>query len=84
MANKARTHLTWSTEVERGRCPTCEGCTILIVSDAEWKADEESVNVAIGEEAYHDSLCDGVNLSEEISGHYCVTCDKLTSLSLNT
>ena len=73
-----KTHLTWSME-HNGNCPTCGSVPILVVAFGEMKiADSDNQNDAYEEEG------GTVGIEEEISGHYCRSCRKLTSLSLNT
>jgi len=68
------THVTWSIESHDGKCLYCGGDTVLICSPQHWSAYEDE------EQAFPD----GIELREEITGHYCDKCGKLTSLSLNT
>lgn len=67
-------HLTWSRESAEGRCPDCGSHTILATSLATWEihSDDDEIDG------------DGVEVDEEVSGHFCRECGKLTSLSLNT
>jgi hypothetical protein len=72
-----KTHLTWSTwSAETGpeSCPTCNGPTVLVMPYPMWDVRDED-----GEPIENDE----VEIAEEVSGHYCRVCRKLTSLSLN-
>ena len=62
------THVTWSREAS-DRCPDCGTEPVLIVADAEWNVD-----------GVREYVCP----REEVTAHYCLTCGKITSLSLNT
>ena len=68
-----RTHITWSIE-RNDACPTCGSPTVLVSAPTEWAIDEEDRTA--------DSYA--VEVSEEVTGHYCLACCKLVSLSLNT
>lgn len=71
------THITWSIETPDGRCPECNGKTVLITFFSECEVhDDNKEEVA--------ALDGSVMIAEELSGHYCGECHKLTSLSLNT
>ena len=72
------THFTWDIE-ENGKCPKCKGDTILIYPANSWAVDEESCS----EEDYENELIDGVDVSEEITAHFCFNCNIITSLSFN-
>ena len=74
MAN-IRTHFTWSIEPHSGQCPFCSGKTILMIAPCVWDADYETSG---------DKYIDGVQVSDELTGNFCPTCDKLVSVSLNT
>jgi len=68
------THFTWSIE-KANRCPACGGATVLITAPECWLVDEEDRT---------EENEEGVSVSDEISGHYCMACSALASLSLNT
>lgn len=68
-------HVTWSIE-EGGRCPQCGGATVLVVAPEEWGIDEE--------DREGEDCVDIATVYDEVSGHYCKTCERLVSLSLNT
>lgn len=68
-----RTHFTWSIEVGREKCPTCDRKTILVIAPTYWRADQEDCP----EE-------DDIEVHDEVTGHYCESCERLVSLSLNT
>ena len=76
--DNVRSHFTWSIEHPIGECPFCGEKTVLLVAPGLWDAVGEAAIEAIGKEY------DGVQIHEELTGHYCVTCEKLTSVSLNT
>lgn len=82
--DKVRTHCTWTIEHPRGECPFCGDKTVLIVAPGFWHADEEAAIEAVGEDRYEKEFRDGVVVNDELSGHFCGTCGKLVSLSLNT
>lgn len=79
-----RTHLTWSRESDGGKCPECGKTTVLIVADT-WHVDEESA-VAAGhsEDEAEDLVLESLEVHEEITGHYCLNCERLCSLSFNS
>lgn len=78
-----RTHFTWSIEHPRGVCPFCGEKTVLVIASKLWEVDEESARETVGDDEY-EQLQDGLTIDDEIVGHFCNTCDRLTSLSLNT
>jgi hypothetical protein len=83
--DNVRSHITWSIEHPIGECPFCGDKTVLLVAPGLWDADEEAAIEAIGEDRYEEGYkYDGVMIHEELTGHYCGTCEKLTSMSLNT
>ena len=79
-----RTHLTWSIEHPRGECPFCGDKTVLLIAPGLWDAHEEAAIEKVGEERFQAEFSDGLMVHDEISGHYCGTCEKLVSLSMNT
>lgn len=83
-SDAVRTHFTWSIEHPRGECPFCGDKTVLLIAPGLWDADEESTIEAVGEDRYDNEFIDGVMVYDELIGHYCVKCQKLVSLSLNT
>jgi len=82
--DKVRTHFTWSIEHPTGECPFCGDKTVLVVAPGLWEADQESSVEQVGEERYEKEFSDGVMVHDEITGHFCGTCERLVSLSLNT
>jgi ribosomal protein L37AE/L43A len=82
--DKVRTHFTWSIEHPTGECPFCGDKTVLVVASGLWEADEETAVEAVGRDRYDDEFTDGVTVHDELLGHYCGTCERLVSLSLNT
>ena len=67
-------HLTWSDEKENDVCE-CGEKTIL-VSFGSPSIDTEDPRC--------DELGEWLEIPEELTGHFCLKCNKLTSLSLNT
>lgn len=67
-------HMTVSDELPGGKCPVCEGKTVLVVAPTEWGTTDHD----------DDRTPDGfVEVHDEITGHYCLACLHLTSLSYN-
>lgn len=66
-------------EGEYHLCSLCNGKTILISSYGDWAVDEEPYKS--GEQI--DDMAETVDVSEEITAHYCLNCKKITSLSFN-
>ena len=75
MKQGAKTHFHWSIEPQ-DLCPFCEGSTVLIVAPVCWSIDTE--DISDDDEEYH------VEVNEEVTGHYCKKCRKLTAMALNT
>lgn len=73
------THITWSIEGSGDTCPKCKGKTVLVIAPSWWRVDADSDDGADDGE-YDD---EGVEVDEEITGHYCRKCGDLVSLSLN-
>jgi hypothetical protein len=71
-----RVHLHWTSENQSGTCPTCGGNTALIVCCDCWDVDEES--------SHAEELADGVETGVEVSGHWCPTCQTMTSMAVNS
>ena len=72
-------HITVCNEKNEA-CGDCGGPVILIVAPHVWEiADPENAAKVVGES---DSI-DCVEVSEELSGHYCPKCERLCSLSFN-
>jgi len=57
---------------------------VLVICGSLWEADETSAVEQLGEDLANDLLFDGIVVEDEITGQYCVECERLTSLSLNT
>lgn len=74
-----RTHLTWSAE-NNEKCPSCRCLTVLVTPMASWNIHEDGYR----EQGGKAELPDYAEVGEEISGHWCPKCQRLTSLSLNT
>jgi len=79
-----RTHFTWSIEHPTGECPFCGDKTVLVVAPGLWDADGEAAIEAVGEKRYESEFRDGITVEDELTGHFCGSCQKLVSLSLNT
>lgn len=75
-----RTHVTWSID-EANRCPSCGEKTALIIAPPYWRTDSEAFES--GERA-PKNFPEEVEVHDEITGHYCMECERLVSLSLNT
>jgi hypothetical protein len=69
-----RTHFTWSVE-NNGKCPECGQKTVLISVPLSWDTDYNTRKANQPQE---------VEVSDEVTGHYCLKCQRLRSLSLNT
>lgn len=65
-----KTSLHWSIEGPNNTCPTCGDTAVPIVAKV-WDCCEDD----------DDSFPDGLEVNEEIAGHYCPVCRKLVSLS---
>lgn len=74
-----RSHLTWSIGGSSGKCPYCDVATVLVTPLSTWEPHESDDNAELV-----DSLCDGCEVVDEVSGTWCPTCNRLVSLSLNT
>ncbi len=68
-----KTHITWNIETKPGKCPDCETETLLALPSRDWRIDDPP----------EDEESD-ITVDEEVSGHFCPKCRRLTSLSLNT
>lgn len=60
-------------------CDTCGEKTMLICAGSCWSVDLEPLKA--GEEV--EGAPDSVEISEEVTGHYCSHCGRMTSLSFN-
>jgi hypothetical protein len=76
---KRRTHLTWSVEKD-GKCPKCRSLTVLITAQGHRTIHEDGYR----EQGGKRELPDYASVDEEVSGHWCPKCQRITSLSLNT
>lgn len=78
-----KTHITWTFgEIGDGKynvCCRCNSKTMLVIAPAIWDIDSEPF--AEGEKNHNDAGI--IDVDEEISGHYCPECRRLTSLSFN-
>lgn len=88
MATKTKQHMHLTMDFgehdEDGysRCNACGNKTVLISSPCcNWSVDSEPFKA--GEEATGD-VPDDVEVSEEVTAHFCLTCDCITSLSFNS
>ena len=61
-------------------CGKCDTKLIVVISESEWAVDNEAFKS--GEEK-PDDCPDEVVFVGEVVGHFCTTCEKLTSLSYN-
>lgn len=79
------THFTWSVEVGESKCPECNGKTVLVCAPERWSPDAASAARFHGgdEDEGDEMVLEGVMINEELSGHYCPTCQKLCSVSFN-
>lgn len=75
-------HLAWSIE-NNGRCPECNGETLVVDAFNEMKIIVTD-NSPFQRRYYEESGDGVVEIAEEISGHYCPKCQKLTSLYFNS
>ena len=64
--------IVWSVETDRDRCPRCLRETMTVTLP---RAEPQFEMLASGDHA--------IDLHEEISGHFCKHCRRLTMLSLN-
>lgn len=64
-----KTYLHWSREREPYRCPICNDTTVLLIVPNIWH------DVDFSDQEYE--------IAEEITGHYCQTCRRLISLTIN-
>jgi len=60
-------------DTENDLCKTCNSRVYLIIAHG-WHVDSEDEDMA-------DEF---VELSEEVTAHYCKTCDKITSFAFNS
>ena len=68
-------HFTWSID-SGDKCPKCGGETTLICAGSEWSVHSE-------EPAYRRDGCYDVRINAEVTGHFCIPCRLLVSLSMN-
>lgn len=68
------THLTCEINERDGKCGTCGESTVLISAGVEWGVDIESSG---------EDDPDAVYVDEELTAHFCLTCNRMTSLSFN-
>lgn len=69
-------------EIERNGYLFCGKCNTklkLVISESEWAVDDEAFKNS--EEKTDD--CSNEVFVGEVTGHFCSTCDALTSLSYN-
>lgn len=65
---RENTHITWSIE-RGGKCPHCGSETRLVLAPHLWRDVDDPENE--------------IKVVDEVSGHYCPTCQLLVSLSFN-
>lgn len=78
-----KTHLVWSLETPDGRCPHCKGVTLLVSPFGEWKvheSDDKAVNDLASVVAEDGTI--GIE-GDEVTAHYCPSCERITAISLN-
>ena len=73
-AKTHKTHMGWSIETPDGTCTYCGTRTILVVALAYWQVPEDQEPAPEYDQAF---------VNEEVSGHWCPECEKLTALNLN-
>lgn len=61
-------------------CSFCKSKTILITKDSYWKVDAYPYK---DQENTEDDISDEIETSIEISGHYCLKCNKMITLNIN-
>lgn len=76
-------HLVWSIEMQVGECPHCKGNTVLGICNRWAEIDEEQAVEAVGQSTYDHEFAEGVSLAEEMTVHYCPSCERITAFSLN-
>ena len=70
-------HLTAAFGETNGKCDTCGEETVLVLCGPHWEVDQESSpDIDRDEEGE-------VVIGDELTGHYCVKCGRLTSISFN-
>jgi hypothetical protein len=79
-----KTHLTLTLNEGPGEagysiCDTCGSRTLLVYPTSYWNVDSEPYKS--GEPDVEDPA--DVEIDAEVSGHFCPTCRRLTSLSVN-
>ncbi len=84
MAEKMRHQSTWSIEAQSGVCPVCGDKTIVVMSGGNWYPDSESAIEQVGFDRYQAEFSEAVSVFDEVAGHFCGTCQRLTSLSFNS
>lgn len=73
-------HITVSDEIS-GRCRGCEGRTLLLSAQSEWRVDDQREGENGLEDFSHETGYE--ELSEEFTVHWCPTCRVVTSFSFN-
>lgn len=61
-------------------CPFCKSKTVLTTKDNYWSVDAYPYK---DQESTEDDIPDVIETSIEISGHYCLKCDKMITLNIN-
>ena len=67
-------HFAIETGEQDGKCRKCGGKTLLLCPDSQWRIDCEDVSES-------DEI---VEINEEVTAHYCKTCDMVTGFWINT
>lgn len=63
-------------------CDTCGGKVMLVSAPSEWSVDQEAFKSGENTSEAED-VPEDVFINAEVTGHYCQTCDALTSFSFN-
>lgn len=61
-----------------GRCNACGSKTALVVAYPEWSYDSEPF-----EDGKQEEMDGEAHVGDEVTGHYCPKCERLTSLAFN-
>jgi Zn finger protein HypA/HybF involved in hydrogenase expression len=69
------------TDGGKSVCNTCNSRTFLIIAGSDWDIDREGFEESGHNPADASDHC--VMVREEITGHFCPQCEKITSLSFN-
>ena len=84
-----RIHNTFTFgETDSGKCLTCDSRTALVSFFSEVSVDQEPFEdgefaADSPESEAGEEIPESVTIREELTGHYCLKCGKLTSVSFN-